>query len=87
MAVKSDCPGSHEFILVLSGVKVLDERVVNALFEAGCDDATPSLRFGTVSLTFAREAGSLRSAILSAVRDVMRAGIGARTARVSSPST
>ena len=77
MENKSARMTSHEFVLALSGVSELDERVANALFEAGCDDATPSLRFGTVYLTFAREAASLRDAILSAMRDVMHAGIGA----------
>ena len=32
----------YEFSLVLSGVSTLDDRVANALFEAGCDDAGPS---------------------------------------------
>lgn len=77
MPDKNDCVCDHEFVLVLSGVNVLDERVMNALFEAGCDDATPSLRFGTLYLAFNREAVSLREAILSAIRDVMNAGIGA----------
>ena len=71
------CTTSHEFVLVLTGVTELDERAANALFEAGCDDATPSLRFGTVYLTFDREAATLREAILSAIRDVLAAGIGA----------
>ena len=54
---------SHEFVLVLSGVTELDERVANALFEAGCDDATLSLRFGTVWLTFDRQAATRSAAI------------------------
>jgi len=82
MTTENDCVGNHEFVLVLSGVPVLDERVMNALFEAGCDDATPSLRFGVVSLTFDREAVSRKEAILSAIRDVIRAGIGARVKSV-----
>ena len=77
MTTNNDCVRDHEFVLVLSGVNVLDQRVTDALFEAGCDDSTLSLRYGTVFLTFNREAASLREAILSAIRDVMRAGIGA----------
>jgi hypothetical protein len=84
MTTKNDCFCNHEFVLVLSGVTVLDERVMNALFEAGCDDATPSLRFGTIYLTFDREAVSLRKAILTAIGDVMRAGIGASVKYVDS---
>ena len=52
MTTKNDCVRSRDFVLVLSGVTVLDEHVMNALFEAGCDDATPTLRFGTIYLTF-----------------------------------
>lgn len=77
MATKRDCVREHEFVLVLSGVTELGPRVVDALFEAGCDDATPSLRYGRVYLSFAREAPSLKDAILSAIRDVGRARIGA----------
>lgn len=75
---------THEFVLVLSGITVLDERVADALFEAGCNDSTPGLQFGTISLTFDREAASLREAILSAIQDVMRAGIDASVRYVDS---
>jgi hypothetical protein len=78
MTTKNDCLCDHEFVLVLSGVTDLDEHVMDALFEAGCDDATPSLRFGSFYLTFNREASSLREAILSAIRDIMKSDIGAR---------
>lgn len=77
MTNKSDCTRNHEFVLVLSGISTLDDRVANALLGAGCDDATISLRFGTIYLSFDREAASLQEAILSAIRDVGRAGIGA----------
>lgn len=71
------CTTEHEFVLVLSGIANIDQPVMDALFEAGCDDATPSLRFGRVYLTFAREAPSMKEAIFSAIRDVRRAKIGA----------
>ena len=77
MKTPNDCGCEHDFVLVLDGVKEIGPRVMDALFEAGCDDATPSLRFGRVYLTFTREAPSLREAILSAIRDVKRANIGA----------
>lgn len=76
------CEREHDFALVLTGINHLDEVVADALFEAGCDDATPSLRLGTVYLTFTRTAPSLREAILSAIRDVRRAKIGADVLRV-----
>lgn len=80
MAARNDCVCEHEFVLVLSGVDEIGERVMNALFEAGCDDATPSLRSGRVFLTFVREAASFREAVLSAIRDVRSANIGATVA-------
>lgn len=84
MATTSECAREHEFVLVLSGVAELGPRVMDALFGAGCDDATPSVRFGRVYLTFAREAPSLREAVLSAIRDVRRARIGANVLCVDS---
>jgi hypothetical protein len=72
----------HDFVLVLTGIKVLNRQVEDALFEAGCDDATISLRFGAIYLTFSRVAPTLKEAILSAVRDVRRAQIGADVLRV-----
>lgn len=77
MTAPNDCGCEHEFVLVLDGVSEIGPHVMNALFDAGCDDATPSIRFGRGYLTFAREAPSLREAILGAIRDVKRANIGA----------
>src|SRR5258708_6113048 len=65
MATRNDCKCNHEFVLVLSGISTLDDRIANALLGAGCDDATISLRFGTVYLSFDREASSLQEAILT----------------------
>ncbi len=84
MAAHDSNEGGHDFVLVLSGVADLDPRVMDALFEAGCDDATPSLRLGRVTLMFARVAASLKAAILSAIADVHRAGIGASVLSVDS---
>ena len=81
---KNDRTCEHEFVLVLDGVEELGPMVMNALYEADCGDATPSVRYGRVCLTFAREAASLKDAILSAIRDVKKAGIGAETLTVDS---
>ena len=66
----------HDFTLVLEGVR--DLEVNDALFEAGCDDATLSIRSGQAFLTFARRAESLSAAVDSAIRDVAKAKIVAR---------
>lgn len=59
----------YEFTLVING-PLEDENTVNALFDAGCDDAT----FGSIGNTgfgdFAREAPSLGQAVISAISAV-----------------
>ena len=74
--------GEHDFTLVLSGITAESAGVEDALFEAGCDDATLSFRMGRPVLTFSRAADSLKDAILSAISDVRSAGIGANVLRV-----
>jgi hypothetical protein len=72
----------HEFTLVLDGIPGLTSEIYDALFEAGCDDATMSSRDGVVSLAFGRAAPSMKEAIVSAIRDVRKTNIGARVVRV-----
>jgi hypothetical protein len=67
-----------EFTLILSGLSEVTDEMTDALLEAGCDDALVGTRDGVVFLDFSREADSLRVAILSAIADVEKAGIGAR---------
>lgn len=67
------------FRLVLAGVELTDADL-DALYEAGCDDATFSReRDGSVFAIFDRETDSAEKAIISALDDVARAGVGART--------
>lgn len=44
----------YDFTLELTGVGELTPAVADALFEAGCDDATLSSRGGRVYLAFTR---------------------------------
>lgn len=70
------------FRLTLAGVELTDEQL-DALFEAGCDDASFSIeRDGTVLGLFDRAAESQEDAVLSAFADVQAAGVGARVLRV-----
>src|SRR6266446_4112776 len=69
-------PREQDFTLVLTGINEISPEAENALFEAGCDDATLSSRCGGVYLTFSRTAGTLKDAILSAIQDVRKARIG-----------
>jgi len=48
---------------------------IDALYEAGCADATISSSQGTISITFHREAPSFKSALLSAIHDVEKSGV------------
>jgi hypothetical protein len=71
------------FRLILAGLELTDEQL-NALFEAGCDDATFSLeRDGSVLGLFDRDAETQEDAVLSALENVEGAGVGARVLRVA----
>jgi hypothetical protein len=76
------CEREHDFALVLTGITELSREAEDALFEAGCDDATLCVRYGRVYMTFSRSALSLKDAILSAIRDIRKAKIGADVLRV-----
>lgn len=71
-----------EFTLLLDGLAATTPDVENALFAAGCDDATLSMRCGRVYLTFSRSRAALKDAVLSAIHDVRTSGIGATVLRV-----
>ena len=62
------------FTLVLAGVKTIDQKTQDELFEAGCDDALLFSRDGKVYLDFSREAASLSDAIKSAIQDIEKTG-------------
>ncbi len=72
----------YDFALLVAGVLELSSKVADAFFEAGCDDATLSLQHGTLHVEFSRSAPSLADAILSAIRDIRKTGIGAVVLRV-----
>jgi hypothetical protein len=71
-----------DFALVIAGVKELTPKVEDAVFKAGCDDATFGIRHGLLFAEFSRRADSLKDAILSAIKDVRKANVGAVVQRV-----
>jgi hypothetical protein len=73
---------AYEFTLILSGVPALTREVLDALYEAGCDDALIGMRDGIPYADFCREADSFPQALLSAIRDVEAAGVGAKVEHV-----
>jgi len=70
----------YHFTLVLSPPGELTDQLVEDLYEAGCDDGSPSSRAGVVMVTLHREADSLEQAIRSGIADAQKAGC--RVARV-----
>ena len=72
----------YDFALVMDGVAELTTEVEDALFEAGCDDATFSIQYGRLYAEFSRAAASLKDAIFSAIRDIRAARIGAVVLRI-----
>jgi hypothetical protein len=71
-----------DFALIVGGVPALTRDVEDALFRAGCDDATVSMRYGLLYIEFSRTGSSLKEAILGAIHAVEGAGIGAQVLRV-----
>ncbi|MCY2993646.1 MAG: hypothetical protein NTY19_38075 [Planctomycetota bacterium] len=76
---------TYDFTLVLANLAELTDIQANALFRAGCDDATPVSRDSRVLLHFAREADSLEHAIRSAIADVARSGLRAAHVEMECP--
>jgi hypothetical protein len=72
----------YDFALVLSHVDDATTKGADALYAAGCDDATVSVRSGRVYVTFSRKAASMKDAILSAIKNVRSANIGADVLRI-----
>jgi hypothetical protein len=76
------CGCEHDFTLVLADPIELTEDIEDRLFEAGCGDATISIRAGRMFITFSRDSESLKSAILSAIAAVRKASTGTDVLRV-----
>ena len=57
---------AFRFVLVTAGADLLDWDTLDALYEAGCGDAT----IGSDTLEFARSAPTRDEALCSAMRDV-----------------
>lgn len=83
MGGRAKLEAEHEFTVILDGISDLTPEIMNALFEAGCDDATISRQDGVIAMDFDRAGPSRNAAILSAVADIRKAGIGARAVRVA----
>jgi hypothetical protein len=73
---------TYSFSLVITRPEVDEETAADTLYAGGSDDALFSVSGGVYELVFDRESASLRKAVLSAIKDVQKAGIGSRVIRV-----
>lgn len=65
---------THHFTLIVEGTDFMEDEVVNAVYEAGCDDATVGVSNGVPCADFSREASSLEEAALSAIAAIESVG-------------
>lgn len=65
---------NHSLTIIASGLDDLGDAFADRFFEAGCDDATVSIQKGLFVLEFDREARTFTHALVTAMRDVARAG-------------
>lgn len=61
---------THTFTLIVEGPDLQSDEFIDALFEAGCDDALVGRADGAQYVDFDRDAGTLEDAVLSAVADL-----------------
>lgn len=70
------------FTLTVEGADVMSEDAQEALFEAGCDDATFGVSAGAQTGDFDREAADFAEAVSSAIKAIESAIPGARVTEV-----
>ena len=70
------------FTLTIEGADVMTDAAQNALYEAGCDDATFGVSRGVQTAEFDRKAVEFAEAVASAIRAVESAVPGARVVEV-----
>ena len=73
---------TFNFSLIVEGADLQSAEAQDALFEAGCDDATFGVVDGVQYAEFAREAGSYGQALTSALAAIRDAVPGARVIHV-----
>lgn len=79
---KASKPAVHAFTLFVEGLDVSSDTHIEALHEAGCDDATFGVRDGAAYAIVDREAESFSDALRGAISDILRALPQARIVRI-----
>ncbi len=75
---------NYQFTLILSGVTEITPELADALYTATGGDIEFNMRNEVAYLEFDREAGSLDTAVHSAITQVESAEVGVRVVRVES---
>ena len=75
----------HQFTFIVDGMDLQSDAGANALFAAGCDDATAGRINGIQYVDFDRDAGTLDEAIQSAL-SALRCLDGVEVVRILSPT-
>jgi hypothetical protein len=75
LKLQADSMNIYEFTFVIETQAGLDDGLEDALYEAGCDDATLSFRKGIAYLNFDREAEDLELAIITAIQQTEQIGL------------
>lgn len=65
---------TFEFAIIISGRDIEDDNFMDAIFEAGCDDATLSFQKGVIIAEFSRESVSFSSAVAHACTQLNKSG-------------
>ena len=73
---------THHFTLIVDGPDIQSGAVMDALYQAGCDDALIGRADGIQYVEFDREAVGVLEAVLSAVADIERVA-GVKVVRIA----
>jgi hypothetical protein len=73
----------YKFTLVLNGVDDETPGIEDHLFEIGCDDALINYKNGVIYLDFDREGTDLEQVIISTIKEIEAAKIGATVVSVA----
>ena len=68
----------YSFTLTIEGADIMSDAAQNALFDAGCDDATFGVSDGVQTAEFDRAAAEFAEAVASAIKAVESTIPGAR---------
>ncbi len=72
----------YHFTLIVEGADLQTDARLDALWEAGCEDATFGVAGGVQHAAFDREADSYADAVVAAIRQIERAVPEARVTRL-----